>query len=197
MEFDNSFEVMLPPARAWALLMDIERIAPCVPGAQLTERVDDQAYKGKVSVRLGPVSLTFAGVARFEEIDNTAHTARVKASGSDAKGRGGANSTVQFYLEPIPGGSKVLVHTNLTLSGAVAQYGRGVGMIQDVAGQIIKQFAINLGEQLVEDAEPEPEPAAASTAPPAKPISGLSLLFHAFLASLRRLLFGARKSDAP
>jgi len=194
MEFDNAFEVMLPPEKAWALLMDIERVAPCVPGAELTERVDDNAFKGKVSVRLGPVALTFAGTARFEEIDNIAHTARVKASGNDAKGRGGANSTVAFRLEPIPGGSKVLVHTNLMLSGAVAQYGRGVGMIQDVAGQIIKQFAKNLGEQLAADA-PEPE-AIPEPPPPAKPISGLALLFSAFLASLRRIFLGTKPADS-
>jgi carbon monoxide dehydrogenase subunit G len=194
MEFDNSFEVMLPPEKAWALLMDIERVAPCVPGAELTERVDENAFKGKVSVRLGPVALTFAGVARFEEIDNTAHTARVKANGADAKGRGGANSTVTFHLEPIPGGSKVLVHTNLMLSGAVAQYGRGVGMIQDVAGQIIKQFSKNLGEQLTADA-PEPE-AVPEPPPPAKAISGFALLFSAFLAALRRIFFGTKPADS-
>ncbi|HKC32477.1 MAG TPA: SRPBCC domain-containing protein, partial [Xanthobacteraceae bacterium] len=81
MEFDNSFEVPLPPAVAWPVLMDIERIAPCMPGAQLTEVIDKHTYKGNISVRLGPVALTFAGVVKFEEIDDTNHTARVKAQG--------------------------------------------------------------------------------------------------------------------
>jgi len=91
-EFDNSFEVPLPPAEAWPVLMDIKRIAPCMPGAELTEVVDDKTYKGKIGVRLGPVALTFAGTVRFEEIDNANHRARVKAQGTDAKGRGGANA---------------------------------------------------------------------------------------------------------
>jgi carbon monoxide dehydrogenase subunit G len=76
MEFDNSFEVPLPPAQAWPVLMDIKRIAPCMPGAELTEIVDPTTYKGKISVRLGPVSLAFAGLVRFEEIDDRQHTAR-------------------------------------------------------------------------------------------------------------------------
>ena len=149
MEFDNSFEVPLPPAEAWAVLMDIRRIAPCMPGAELTEVVDEKNYKGKVAVRLGPVALAFAGLVTFEEIDNANRTARVKAQGTDSKGRGGANATSSFRVEAAPGGgSKVLVHTDLTLSGSVAQYGRGVGMIQTTAAQIMNQFANNLKAQI-------------------------------------------------
>ena len=159
MEFDNSFEVPLSIDEAWKLLMDIRRIAPCLPGAELTEVVDDRTYKGKVGVRLGPVSLAFAGTVKFDEIDDAAHRAKISAQGSDAKGRGAANATATFHLEPVAGGSKVLVHTNLTLSGAVAQYGRGVGIIQMTAAQIITQFANNLKAQFA--------PAAASVAPPA------------------------------
>ena len=80
MEFDNSFEVPLPPAEAWKVLLDIERIAPCMPGAELTEVVGDDTYKGRIAVRLGPVALTFAGVVRLEQIDAAGHTARVSAS---------------------------------------------------------------------------------------------------------------------
>jgi hypothetical protein len=208
MEFDNSFEVPLPPAQAWAVLMDIQRIAPCMPGAELTEVVDPQTYRGKISVRLGPVALAFAGLVKLEDIDNTNYSARVKAQGSDAKGRGGANAAATFRLEPAGAGSKVLVHTDLTLSGSVAQYGRGVGMIQATAAQIIGQFANNLKAQLAQQSPsppvsqrkprgPEPlppsdsgnplpafitrarniaTPAPAAGPPPAKPISGLSLI---------------------
>src|SRR5262249_15335889 len=102
--------------------MDIRRIAPCMPGAELTEVVDDKTYKGKVGVRLGPVALAFAGLVTFEEIDQANRRARVKAQGTDSKGRGGASATVSFQLEPSATGSKVLVHTDLSLSGAVAQY---------------------------------------------------------------------------
>jgi uncharacterized protein len=164
MEFDNSFEVPLPVDEAWKLLMDIRRIAPCLPGAELTEVVDDRTYKGKVGVRLGPVSLAFAGTVKFDEIDDAAHRAKISAQGSDAKGRGAANATATFHLEPVAAGSKVLVHTNLTLSGAVAQYGRGVGIIQITAAQIITQFANNLKAQF---APAKAAPAAIAAATPA------------------------------
>ncbi len=203
MEFDNAFDVPLPPDDAWRILMDIERIAPCMPGAELTEKVDDRTYKGKVGVRLGPVALSFAGTARFEEIDDANHVARVKASGNDAKGRGGANSVVSFQVEPQGTGSKVLVHTNLTLSGSVAQYGRGAGMIQEVSAQLIKQFATSLRTMI--DAEPVATPAPApvtpeaaapaepvqpridAPVPAAKPISGFALMLKVLWSSFRRL----------
>jgi uncharacterized protein len=215
MEFDNSFEVPLPVDETWKLLMDIRRIAPCLPGAELTEVVDDRTYKGKVGVRLGPVSLAFAGTVKFDDIDDAAHRAKISAQGSDAKGRGGANATASFHLEPVNGGSKVLVHTNLTLSGAVAQYGRGVGIIQVTAAQIITQFANNLKAQFApapavasaSAAAPTPAPptaavsvplaapatqtaTAAASSPPlaaAKPISGFALAGAVFVAWLKRL----------
>ena len=204
MEFDNSFEVPLPPADAWTVLMDIRRIAPCMPGAELTEIVDDKTYKGKVAVRLGPVALAFAGLVTFEEIDNANRTARVKAQGTDAKGRGGANAAASFRVEDAPGGgSKVLVHTDLTLSGSVAQYGRGVGMIQTTAAQIMNQFANNLKAQIARDGVATPAPAQAvpgqqaqpspsaapSSVPPsaAKPISGFSLMAKVLWASILKL----------
>jgi uncharacterized protein len=202
MEFDNSFEVPLPVDDAWKVLMDIRRIAPCLPGAELTEVVDDRTYKGKVGVRLGPVSLAFAGTVRFDEIDDANHRARVAAKGSDAKGRGAANATATFHLEPVSGGSRVLVHTNLTLSGAVAQYGRGVGIIQMTAAQIITQFAANLKVQLgpvaaapappTTPAAPAMAPAAsAAPMPPAKPISAVALAGAVLLAWIKRL-FGQK-----
>jgi hypothetical protein len=168
MEFDNSFDVPLPPDQAWKTLMDIESIAPCMPGAELTEIVDDKTFKGKVSVRLGPVALTFQGTASFENVDDAGHTASVKAQGSDAKGRGGANANVAFHLEPADAGSTVKIHTDLQLSGSVAQYGRGAGMIQDVAGQIIGQFAKNLSAKIEAD-QPAAAPDASNDASDAAP----------------------------
>lgn len=173
MEFDNSFEVPLPPDRAWKTLMDVESIAPCMPGAELTEIVDEKTFKGKVSVRLGPVALTFQGQAAFEEIDDAAKTATVKAQGSDAKGRGGAQANVGFSLEPSDAGSTVNIHTDLQLSGSVAQYGRGAGMIQDLAGQIIGQFAKNLSQQIESGALGTGDEASVQGAPAAAPASGV------------------------
>ena len=194
MEFDQSFDVPLPPEQAWNVLMDIPRIAPCMPGAELTEVVDPQTYKGKVSVRLGPVALAFAGTVKFESVDAEGRKARVKAQGADSKGRGGANAAVDFRIEPAAGGSKVLVHTNLQLSGAVAQYGRGIGVIEATASQIIGQFANNLKGQISAGAAAAAHPASggAQQAPSpqpvaAAPISGFSLIANVLWTMLKRL----------
>ena len=221
MEFDNSFDVPLSPAQAWAVLMDIRRIAPCMPGAALTEVVDAQNFRGKIAVRLGPVALAFAGRVQFEDIDDTNHSARVKAQGADDKGRGSANATATFRIEPADIGSRVFIHTDLMLSGAVAQYGRGVGMIQATAAQIIGQFAANLRTQLERQpaaatpnvpsppivperiaAPPRtaPIPASAQPSPPpemppppaAKPISGLTLIARVIWQQVRALFSGRK-----
>ena len=194
MEFDNAFDVPLPPAQAWAVLMDVPRIAPCMPGAELTEIVDPQNYKGRISVRLGPVALAFAGRVELDSIDAARRTARVKAQGSDAKGRGGANATATFRIEPNGAGAKVLIHTELLLSGAVAQYGRGVGMIEATAAQIVGQFAGNLRAQLAsEPAAPATRIEATPLAAPARPISGLSLIARVIWSKLVAL-FSAGKT---
>jgi len=217
MEFDNSFDVPLSPEQAWSVLMDIPRIAPCMPGAELTDVIDPQHFKGKISVRLGPVALAFAGRVEIDSIDEAGHSARVKAQGSDAKGRGAANATATFHLEPSAEGSRVMIHTDLMLSGAVAQYGRGVGMIQATAAQIIGQFAGNLRKQLAQQPPPPkvsasaapasekattelaaPEPAAqraapeASPPPAAKPISGFSLIARVIWQQILSLFSGRR-----
>ena len=192
MEFDNSFEVPLPAAEAWGVLMDIERIVPCVPGAELTEVVDKVNFKGKVSVRLGPVALTFAVRAEFDERDDQTFSSRVKAQGSDSKGRGGANADVTFRLVAAGDATLVEIHTNLQLSGSVAQYGRGVGMITDVASQIIGKFADCLRDQ-VANAEAWGETEAVPP-PQAAPVSvasiGLRALWNSFVKSIKRI-FGA------
>ncbi|MBO0755267.1 MAG: SRPBCC family protein [Bradyrhizobiaceae bacterium] len=204
MDIKNSFEVPLPVGEAWKTLLDITRIAPCMPGAELLEVVDAKTYKGKVSVRLGPVALSFVGTARFEEIDEPAYRARVKAQGNDSKGRGGAIGIVTFALSPIAGGTKVDVDTNLNLSGSVAQYGRATGMIQDIATQIIAQFSTALRAMLMHQGAPSvitmssevpPAPTSVLELPPptrAKPIAGFSLMLRVFLNALRRLFVDGR-----
>ena len=202
MEFDNAFEVPVPVDEAWSILMDIERIAPCVPGAELTEVVDENTYKGKISVKLGPVALTFNGQTTFEEKDEASHSAKLKAQGTDAKGRGGAHANVDFGMEPSDNGTKVNIHTNLQLSGAVAQYGRGVGMISDLAQQIIAQFAANLEKNVIapqaaaapaDDTSGSAAPAETTPPPPpqqAAPVQvggmGLKVLWNA----IKRLFGG-------
>lgn len=195
MDIKNSFTVPLPVDEAWKLLLDIRTIAPCMPGAELLEVIDDRTFKGKVSVRLGPVALSFVGTARFEEIDAAAHRARLKGQGTDSKGRGGATGVVTLALSPAGGGgTNVDVNTNVNLSGAVAQYGRGAGMIQDVATEIIGQFAASLNAMLRHDAVAvaAKDPAAGASAatlpppPPAAPISGFTLMARVLWNSIRR-----------
>ena len=189
MQIENAFEVPLPPDQAWKVLMDIERIAPCMPGAALTEVVDDRTYKGTVAVKLGPVALSFAGDVSFESIDESARKARVKAQGRDAKGRGGANAIVDFEILPVAAGAQVRVRTDLALSGAIAQYGRASGMIQGVATELVGQFANSLKAQLgPAQTAAAAEPASAPPAPAsAKPISGFSLILRVLWEQLRSL----------
>lgn len=187
MKLQNSFEIPLAPPEAWDVLLDIERIAPCLPGAEITEVIDEVTYKGRVSLRLGPVALSFDGKVVFEDIDESAHRARVKAQGMDTKGRGGANADVVFMVEATETGSRIKIETDLNLSGSIAQYGRGVGIIQDVSAQLIGEFADALRKQLSESAAPGP--AAAAPATP-KPISGFSLMFRVLWNAVKRMFTG-------
>lgn len=177
MEFDNAFDVPLPPPRAWEWLTDIQRIATCLPGAELTEVVDERSYRGRVAVRLGPVALSFAGEATLESLDAQALRARMRCNGSDAKGRGSTRAVIDFSLEPgaDAGSTRVTLHSDVTLTGAVAQYGRGAGMIQSVASQLIGQFAecLRLRIDRAERGEDVAQDAAA------KPISGLTMMVRA------------------
>ncbi len=191
MEFDNELIVPLPPDEAWRVLLDIKRVAGCIPGAELTEVVDENTYKGKVSVRLGPVALSLVGQAQLESIDHEKRSARFKARGADPKGRGGTDSEIGFRLQPDEAGTRVLIHSNVRLSGSIAQYGRGSGMIQSFTAQLIEQFGQSLRAQLA--AEAAPAAASDSTAalpPPAKPIAGFALMTKVLWATIARIFKG-------
>ena len=189
MEIKNEFEVPLPPDQTWSVLMDIPRIVPCMPGAELIEQVDERTYKGTVSVRLGPVGLAFTGTARFEELDEAVKHARVKAQGTDTKGRGGASAAVDFQLLPEAGGTQVQVTTDVNLSGSIAQYGRASGIIQSLANQLMAQFADNLRRSIDVRQASEPKPAESGTvsAQQPAPISGFGLILRAVIASIKQL----------
>jgi carbon monoxide dehydrogenase subunit G len=182
MQFEHAFEVPLAPDPAWALLLDIERIATCIPGAELTEVVDERTYKGKVAVRIGPVALSFLGQATFESIDVEARAARVRAVGTDTKGRGGTTAVFDFSLAPAGEGTRVSIRSDVTLTGAVAQYGRGAGMISSVAGQIIGRFGDCLRERILH-AQAGGDPADAAAA---KPVSAIPLLARALRDTLQK-----------
>lgn len=169
MRIESSFEVPVAPERAWDLLMDVPRVIPCMPGATLTETVDDSRWKAKMSVRLGPISLTFDTDVTREVADETTRRAVLSARAREARGRGAAQATIESTLAPLDGGTRVDVATDLTLTGAVAQYGRGI--VADVSQQLVTSFAECLRAQLVA----APEQARAAVAAQAKPVGGLRL----------------------
>ena len=173
-KFQNSVDIPLPVEQAWKVLLDVPGIVPCLPGAELVEVESDTSFKGKVAVRLGPVALVFSGRAVIDSIDDATHSASIRAQGIDTKGRGGANAVMNFKLLPVDGGSSIHVETDLNLNGFVAQYGRGAGVVREVAAQLMTQFADALKAQLALDAAATERQFNGST--PARPISGVSLL---------------------
>tara|TARA_R110002110_G_scaffold85816_4_gene223845 strand:- start:186165 stop:186791 length:627 start_codon:yes stop_codon:yes gene_type:complete len=207
MQLENSFTVPAPPDVAWGILLDVPRIAPCMPGAELTETVGERTYKGNAKLRVGPVSLMFSGEAEITEIDEANRTATVLAKGNDTKGRGAASATVVFKLVADGDASRVDITSDIDLTGSIAQYGRASGLIDAIAGQIISDFAKNLeaeigsaGDVLSDAAASEtptdtPDAAVPPEAETAKPadnaISGISLFFRA-LWSMVRGAFGGK-----
>jgi uncharacterized protein len=177
---ENSFEVPARPDQAWDLLLDVPRIVPCMPGAELKETVDDSNWKADVAVKLGPVSLKFATDVKREEVDEAARRVTLSANGREMRGRGAARAKVESSLAEANGGTRVDIVTDLNLSGPAAQYGRG--MVADVSSQLVGRFADCLKKQL------EAPPAAAEQAvtEAAQPVSGLRLGVAAFLRSLLR-----------
>jgi carbon monoxide dehydrogenase subunit G len=158
MDINNEFTVPLAIDRAWQLLTDVERIAPCMPGAQLTG-VDGDTYSGKVLIKLGPVTAQYAGTAVFESKDDVAHVAVLRASGRDSRGQGNASALITATLEPLDEQTKVSVRTDLTITGKVAQFGRGV--IIDVSAKLLDQFVQCLESSLIAESAPAAEPAPA------------------------------------
>jgi carbon monoxide dehydrogenase subunit G len=156
-EMDNSFTVPVPPEQAWDVLLDVERIAPCMPGASVTS-VDGDEISGQVKVKLGPLSLTYKGTAKFTEKDQGSHTFALDASGKETKGAGTASAHVQAVLKPgdADGTTLVAIHTSLSVTGKPAQFGRS--LLPEVSGKLIDQFATNL-EALInaDNAGPETE----------------------------------------
>lgn len=182
MELSNEFTVAAPVDTAWAVLTDLERIAPCMPGAQLTE-VEGEEYRGTVKVKVGPITAQYKGVASIESRDDAGHVAVLKAEGRDTRGQGNASATVTARLVPEGNGTKVTVETDLTITGKVAQMGRGV--MADVSAKLLDQFVENLERDVLSSvdtpsggngrgAEPPsvasaPTVSAVADAPPAPP----------------------------
>ena len=169
MQLEHSFSVPVGVDHAWAVLLDIERIAPCMPGAAL-DTVDGDEFTGSVKVRLGPIGLTYKGQARFVEKDEVAHRAVIDAQGKDARGNGTAAAKVTAVLHPQESGTRVEVSTELAITGKPAQFGRGV--MADVGNKLIGQFANCLAGKLAEVEEPAAVQSAAVPDSAEQPATG-------------------------
>ena len=175
----NDFEVTQPVDKVWQFFGDIPRVATCLPGAELTETLGDDKYGGRVAVRMGPVKLQFAGTAEITERDDAAKRIVVHAVGAEERGRGQAAMVVSATLTSAGRGTKVAVSQDLQLSGAAAQYGRG--MISDVTAVLMRDFAVNLANQITGAERGETAQAAAA------PAGGLAIALRAALMALRRV----------
>jgi carbon monoxide dehydrogenase subunit G len=145
MELEHSFTVPVPEERAWEVLLDVERVAPCMPGASL-DSVDGDAISGRIKVKVGPIAMTYAGTARFTERDENARVITLEAAGKETRGSGTASAKVRSMLEGQGEKTHVIVHTTLNVTGKPAQFGRGV--MSEVSGKLIGIFAANLAEML-------------------------------------------------
>ena len=166
MDLNHQFTVNVPIAEAWVILTDLERIAPCLPGAQLTE-VEGDTYRGQVKIKVGPILAQFKGQASFVSRDDVAHKASLKGEGRDTTGKGNASAVITAELTSVsPTSTTCTVHTDLTISGKVAQFGRGA--LADVSDKLLAQFSENLN-QLITGAPATSTPTIAAAAPAPAP----------------------------
>ena len=209
MKLEQTFEVDAPLERVWEALIHVDQVAPCLPGATITEAGEDGVYEGTFSAKVGPASVSFKGTLKMEEVDEATHTAKMLANGSNRRGQGGAKATIISKVSPGDGGgTKVDIDTDYSITGPLARLGRG-GMIEDVGNRLLREFATCLEQRLaheeaVEETAPPAEAAAAASeasaytkaptptvAPPpppqAKPIGGISLFLGVLRDRLKRL----------
>ena len=200
MKIEDRFRVDVPVDEAWRVLLDVERIAPCMPGAQLQE-VEGDEYRGVVKVKVGPITAQYKGAARFVEVDADAKRAVLEAQGRDTRGQGNASATITMSLAADGTGTAVTIDNDVTVTGKVAQFGRGV--MADVSSKLLAQFVECLEANVLgavapaEDDEPTPPPAGEPAAPPSpagsrtiesRPAEPVDLLRTAGAPVLRRLV---------
>jgi carbon monoxide dehydrogenase subunit G len=166
MNIEDEFRVDVPVDEAWRVLLDVERIAPCMPGAQLQE-IDGDEFRGIVKVKVGPITAQYKGTARMTEVDDANHRVVVRAEGRDTRGQGNASATVTATLHPDGEGTRVTIGSDVTITGKVSQFGRGV--IADVSSKLLGQFVDNLERDVLSGAA-----VAAAPAPPEPPDGGPS-----------------------
>jgi carbon monoxide dehydrogenase subunit G len=173
-KLDQTFEVGAPVEQVWQALIDVEQVAPCLPGAAVTGRNEDGSYNGTFSVKIGPTAASYTGKLVMEQVDEAAHTATMQAQGTDKRGQGGAKATIVSTVTPADGGgAKVRVDTDYHITGRLARFGRG-GMIEDISERLLREFAQRLAASLetggggeADPPEPASEPESAESEPEA------------------------------
>jgi uncharacterized protein len=194
MKLEHSFEVEAPLDQVWATMIDVERVAPCLPGAEVTEAADG-VYQGTFTVKIGPTTAAYAGKLEMEEVDEAAHRVTMRADGRDKRGQGSAKATIRSSMSESDGTTAVQVATDFTLTGRLARFGRG-GMIEDVSNRLLSEFVDCLRGSIERPADAagastaEGDPAAAQPAR-AEPIRGGRLFFSVLWERIKRA-FGAR-----
>jgi carbon monoxide dehydrogenase subunit G len=175
---EQSFVIKAPPEKVWAFLTDPYQVAECLPGAAITEKVDDRTYLGTITVKVGPVAASYKGKVQFERLDPSKWEADLVGMGQDTKGKGGAEMQMRSRLEPRDGGTEVRVTTDVKISGILAQMGRG--LIDSVSNQIFQKFAAAVQQKLTGD--------AGSAADADTSIDAVSLAGEAVKGAVKRIL---------
>lgn len=166
MKLEQTFEVDAPLERVWEALIDVQRVAPCLPGATVTEAGEDGTYEGTFSAKVGPASVSFKGTLKMENVDEASHTATMQANGSNRRGQGGAKATIVSRVsEKEGGGTKVEIDTDYSITGPLARLGRG-GMIEDVGNRLLRDFASCLEQQLAYEEAKEAAPVETAASAP-------------------------------
>jgi uncharacterized protein len=163
MKLENSFTVAAPIAETWETLLDIERVAKCLPGAKIEPGDEDGVYRGAMKVKLGPMTVDYRGTARLQDVDEDTHTASIAVQAREAKGQGTAAAVIRNQLEPQNGGTRVVAVTDLKITGRQAQFGRGI--MEDVATTMMGEFAKRLESEIGSGSPRDSVGAAAAAAP--------------------------------
>jgi hypothetical protein len=198
MQLENSFSVGAPPDQVFAYLLDVNKVVGCVPGAELSEVVDPTTFKGKVKVKVGPITVAYSGTAKIADRDEAQRSATLQAEGRETTGPGSARASAHMSVEAEGAGSLVKIVTDYSVAGRVAQFGRGV--MEDVSRRIVNDMAACIKANL-EAAQPTSTPpgpvvggapavAVAPAATTAKPVNALALLFSVLWARIKRLFSG-------